>query len=399
MILTSQHQVCNQGKRYDPLEYHTLTSDISIFSELSQSHEGGLGQETKTEEVQSAKDRSENYVFFTTNFQEGQNNFPESQTDSSEDVSEYLIKEGRQILDFTTPSRTKLVRNEDNEMENGALARQKDKRSGSTVNGWIVNDPSVTNEGTSEDPIWVVTSNSNSQNDREIETQVIDDESGWVVQDPPEIGEENKDLVWTPKDPSQDNDNGNPYGDIQNVEENSNVLPDSCTVQDTEPFTIEDARDPAFTTDSVKNDDTSEYSTDPESPLDSVTWVEGGNNGWEEVGSNTVEPDEYIGTPARPKPNQKRPRGPRARRKPPLLKSYLKWRLGPRTRKPSFFQEWLENRSFLQAWLDDRLGISHPRERQLIRLRRPSRPYRGRHFQSPHHHHGSHISHSSRPQR
>ena len=105
------------------------------------------------------------------------------------------------------------------------------------------------------------------------------------MQDSPQIGEENKDLVWTPKDPSQDNENGNPYGGAQNVEENSNVLPDSWTVQDTEPFTIEDARDPAFTTDSVKPEDTSEYSTDPESPLDSVTWVEGGNNGWEEVGT------------------------------------------------------------------------------------------------------------------
>jgi len=123
-------------------------------SELSQSHEGGLGQETKTEEVQSAKDRSENYVFFTTNFQEGQNHFPESHTDSSEDVSEYLIKEGRQILDFTTPSRTKLVRNEDNGLENIAFARQKGKRSGSTVNGWIVNDSSGTNEDNSEDPIY-----------------------------------------------------------------------------------------------------------------------------------------------------------------------------------------------------------------------------------------------------
>ena len=308
------------------------------------------------------------------------------------------MKEGRQILDFTTPSRSKLVRNENLETGNNAFGRSQDKRIDNTVNGWVVNDPSLSEKENSkdfgEDPIWVVTKDSNNQDGEGNEQKEDNDESVWVVQDSPN---ENQEHVWTVKGPSGADGGGRDFnGEIQSEEENSNVLPDSWTVQDitgTEPFTIKDARNPSFTIIevSIKPDDEAiEYSTDPDSPLNSVEWVDSDNNGWEEVGSRLVEPVEFTRTPVRTRPKQRRPRPFRSKRKPSLFQTWLGWRLG--SSQPG-------ERQFFQEWLDYRLGSSKPRERQTIRLRRPSRPLRTRHFHSPRHHHVSQPSHSTRPHR
>ena len=337
--------------------------------------------------------RSESHNFFTTNLHGVPNHFPEPQSDTTEDVSEYLVKEGRQILDFATPSRSKLVRNENLESGIGEFGQNQEKRIDNTVNGWVVNDPSSNEKGNSKefgaDPIWVVTRNTNNQDGEGNEQKEEKDESVWVVQDPPQPQEQ----VWTIKDQSSETSGGRDFdGEIQSEGENSNVLPDSWTVQDitgTEPFTIKDARNPSFTIieASIKpDDDPIEYSTDPDSPLNSVEWVD--NNGWEEVGSRLVEPVEFAVTPVRSRPKQKRPRKFRSKRKPSLFQNWLDWRFGP----PQ-----LGERQFFQEWLDYRLGSSKPRERQTIRLRRPSRPYRTRHFHSPRHHHVSQPSHSTRP--
>ena len=330
------------------------------------------------------RERSERSNFFATSFHRAPNHFSEPASVSSEDVSEYLIKEGRQILDFTTPSRSKLVRSGSLETSNGAFERNQDKRIDNTVNGWIV--PSGSDEGGAEelgkDPIWVVTRNSNNDDGDGNEQNEEKDES-WVVQDNPQLDNGNQDHVWTLKEPSVED----------GEEENSNVLPDSWTVQDitgTEPFTIKDARNPSFTIikESINSEDATEYSTDPDSPLNSVTWVDSDNNGWEEVGSRN--PVEFSVTPIRTKPKQ-RPRPLRSKRKPSLFQNWLGSRFGS------------SQRSFFREWLDYRLGTSYPRERQTIRLRRPStfnrRPNGGRHFHSPRQHHVSHSSHSASPHR
>ena len=326
---------------------------------------------------------------FTTNF----HGVP--QNDIREDVSDYLVKEGRQILDFTTPSRSKLVRNGNLETGKDVFGRNQDKRIDNTVNGWVVNDPSGTDTGNSKefgaDPIWVVTKDSSNQGDDGKEEK---DDSVWVaVQDPPQLDNGDQEQVWTVKDPSGEDDGGRDFdGEFQSEGENSNVLPDSWTVQDitgTEPFTIQDARNPSFTIieASIKPDEATEYSTDPDSPLNSVEWVDSDNNGWEEVDSRLVEPVEFTTTPVRTRPKPKRPRQFRSKRKPSLFQNWLGWRFGPS--QPG-------ERQFFQEWLGYRFGSSKPRERQTIRLRRPSRPYRTRQFHSPRHHQ---PSHSKRPHR
>ena len=308
------------------------------------------------------------------------------------------MKEGRQILDFTTPSRSKLVRNENLETGKDAFGQSQDKRIDNTVNGWVVNDPSGTNQGDSKeigaDPIWVITKGSSNHGGEGNKEKEEKGDSVWVVQDSAQLDNGNEELVWTKKNPSSEDSGGRDFdGDFQSEGENSNVLPDSWTVQDitgTEPFTIQDARNPSFTIikDSIKLDEATEYSTDPDSPLNSVEWVGLDNNGWEEVGSR--EPVEFTTTPVRTRPKQKRPRQFRSKRKPSLFQSWLGWRFG--SSEPG-------ERHFFQEWLDNRLGSSKPRERQTIRLRRPSRPYRTRHFHSPRHHHVSQPSHSTRPHR
>ena len=305
-----------------------------------------------------------------------------------------MVKEGRQILDFTTPSRSKLVRNENLRTGKEAFERNQDKRIDNTVNGWVVNDPSGTEKGSSKevgaDPIWVVTKDSNNQGNEEKEEK---DDSVWVVQDSPQLDNGNQEQVWTKKDPSDEDSGGRDFnGESQSEGETSNVLPDSWTVQDitgTEPFTIKDARNPSFTIieASIKPDEATEYSTDPDSPLNSVEWVGSDNNGWEEVGSRLVEPVELTTTPVRTRPKQKRPRKFRSKRKPSLFQNWFGFSSQP------------GQRQFFQEWLGYRLGSSKPRERQTIRLRRPSRPYRTRPFHSPRHHHVSQPSHSTRPHR
>merc|ERR1719507_1683727 len=219
---------------------------------------------------------------------------------------------------------------------------------------------------------------------------------GWQCKIPPQLDNGDQEHVWTVKDPSGEDSGGRDFdGEIESERENTNVLTDSWTVQDitgTEPFTIQDARNPSFTIieASIKPDEATEYSTDPDSPLNSVEWVDSDNNGWEEVGSRLVQPVEFTTTPIRTRPKKRRPRPFRSKRKPSLFQNWLGWRFG--SSQPG-------ERQFFQEWLDYRLGGSKPRERQTIRLRRPSRPFRTRHFHSPRHQHVSQPSHSTRPHR
>ena len=168
---------------------------VSFFRGLSQSSESDHSQETETGAVQSVRKRSGGRNFFATNY----HGAPEPENDYNEDVSKYLVKEGRQILDFTTPSRSKLVRSEN--LEDG---QSQGKRIDNTVNGWIVNEPSGTDQGNSKeigaDPIWVVTKGSNNQGGGGNKEEKGD--SVWVVQDSPEPDNGNQELVWTKKNPS-----------------------------------------------------------------------------------------------------------------------------------------------------------------------------------------------------